>query len=288
MSFLKLCKNDKLVSFLRDVFGTNIIRVPEERYRPLTVLAARGGKASFRGKLERLFIESYTFPDDFVKPSQLPNLSGNKTKSIDINLGFKIMDGFLKGLGIPGASIKNSFSGASKVSFSFEDVKRWYIDTNALGRMIIDKKVNPNNPAASIFFGDDAYPFLILDSIITSRDFTISVEESESSDFSLDINSIKNIVEEAGVSVSVDTISKFDLTFKGNKDLAFAFSLVRFSIEDDGTIKEILTEGEDLSVDYKMITKNMISDDSIDESPTVLYSPDRILLTSSPSMIEIE
>ena len=54
VSILGLCKDDPLVKALREVFGANIIRVPEQRYQPLTVVAAMNDKASFRGALARL------------------------------------------------------------------------------------------------------------------------------------------------------------------------------------------------------------------------------------------
>ena len=46
MAFLDLCY-DPLVKALQEVFGTTIVRVPEERVRPLTVVASDGRRSSF-------------------------------------------------------------------------------------------------------------------------------------------------------------------------------------------------------------------------------------------------
>ena len=54
MALLKLCDNDPLVKTLREVFRANIIRIPEEKIRPLCVVAARDGKLAYRGRLADL------------------------------------------------------------------------------------------------------------------------------------------------------------------------------------------------------------------------------------------
>src|SRR5436189_4508932 len=54
LGFLGLCSGDPVVDTLRDVFDANILRIPEERFQPLTVLAAHGETVSFRGALAPL------------------------------------------------------------------------------------------------------------------------------------------------------------------------------------------------------------------------------------------
>jgi hypothetical protein len=41
MATLGLCGDDRVVATLRELFGANIVPVPDMRYRPLTVLAAQ-------------------------------------------------------------------------------------------------------------------------------------------------------------------------------------------------------------------------------------------------------
>ena len=53
MAFLDLC-NAPLMKALQDVFGTTIVRVPEERVRPLTVVTSDGRRSFFRGELAPL------------------------------------------------------------------------------------------------------------------------------------------------------------------------------------------------------------------------------------------
>jgi len=285
MGFPGLCSKDPYVSYLTEVFGCNIIRVPEERYRPLTVIAARGKHLSFRGNVSPIIKNDIAIPQGLIANSQMPDLSGRKSRSVKTSFGLKILDGFLKGLGIPGGSIKNSFQGASMLSFTFQDIKRMWIDINSFGRIIRNHKIDLASPAAAIFFGENPYAFLLLDSVITSSKFTVSVDRADSTDFKFDIEGIKNIVGGISASIDVSTTSGFDLTFNGNKQLAFAFSCVRFSLTDDGTIGQILPEEGKMVMNYAHLSTDLLSEE---ERPAIVHSPDRVLLTEEPSMVNIE
>jgi hypothetical protein len=285
MGFLGLCSKDPYVDYLTEVFGCNIIRVPEERYRPLTVIAAREKHISFRGKVTPIIKGDIVVPQSLIANSQMPDLSGRKSRSVKTSFGLKILDGFLKGLGIPGGSIKTCFQGVSMLSFTFQDINRLWIDINSFGRIIRNHKIDMDSPAASIFFGDNPYAFLLLDSVITSSKFTVSVDRAESSDFKFDIEGIKNIVGGINASVGVATSSGFDLTFDGTKQLAFAFSCVRFSLTGDGAIGQILPEEGNLVMNYVGLSTDLLSEE---EKPAIVHSPDRVLLTAEPSMVDIE
>lgn len=281
MGFLGLCEGDPLVTTLRDVFGQNIIKVPEERYRPLTVLAAYDGRISFRGSLPPIVLGDppLAFDPSLFASSPMGNLSGKRTRSVNLDLGLKILEGFLSGLGVPSAGIESTFSGVTKVSYTFGDVYRLWVDINSVGRMLKGRSVDKKNPAAAIFFGDDAYSFLVLDSVVTSSDFTISVDRVSSENFKLNVPAIQEIVGDAKAGVSVSSSTGLDLTFKGSKQLAFAFSCIRFVVSPDGAIGALVPD-EHLITAYGLRKP-------IPKQQTFLYSPDRVLLSRSAAMIEI-
>src|SRR5262245_25223330 len=128
MAFLKLC-DDKLVTTLRDVFNANIVRVPEERVRPLTVIASRDGRSDFRGALALLLKNGQPLSVQ-MQNSRVADVSGKRSRLISLDLGLQILEGFLKGFGVPSAGLATKFSGASAVSFTFKDVNRAYVDSN--------------------------------------------------------------------------------------------------------------------------------------------------------------
>jgi hypothetical protein len=234
MPWLKLCSGDELVDTLTDVFNANIVRVPEARIQPLAVVASRRGKSSFRGELPPLLASPITPPS--VQTSRMADLSGKRSRRVKLDLGLDILDGFLRGFGVPGAALRQQFEGAAEVSFTFREVERRFVDVNELGQALKNSRIAPDNPAAAIFFGYQPYDFLLVDSAITSREFTIQVEHKQNADFKLDIPAIQDLVAKASASVAVASSAGLDLSFKGPQALGFAFTCLRFALGEDGRI----------------------------------------------------
>ncbi len=278
MSFLGLCDGDPLVETLTEVFGANIVRIPEERIQPISVLTSYDGKSAFRGALAPMLVgdPSITVP---ITTLQMSDVSGKRSRRVDFDLGLTILEGFLKGFGIPSAGIGLKLKGASEVSFTFKDVLRAFVDINLLGRVLTGRTVDKKSPAASIFFQDGKYTFLVIDSVITSSDFAISVDKTSDQGFKLDVPAIQNIVSEAKLGVSVSTTSGYDLVFKGSKHLGFAFSCVRLYLDSNGTITAMPPEPEVPALNIALDRLNMPGHHKVH------YSPDRIMLSEKSGML---
>ncbi len=132
MSNFKLCPGDPLMKLLKDTFQATPVRIPEERFQPMIAVAKFGDDNKYLGRIEKLLTDPATYPAAPLV-SQMANVSGTKTKEVNFELGFSLLSGFLKGMGMDGASLKASFSGVQKMSFSFQDVKRYYIEIADLG-----------------------------------------------------------------------------------------------------------------------------------------------------------
>ncbi|HET9983362.1 MAG TPA: hypothetical protein VFQ38_07235 [Longimicrobiales bacterium] len=276
---LGLCTNDPLVTTLRDVFGANIVRVPEERIRPVTVLASHGRKTAFRGALAPLLAGGGPV-DVPVAKSGVANLSGRRSISVQLDLGLKILGGFLKALQLPAAGIDAQFEGACKVSFQFQDVKRFFVDTGVLGQRLGGRIVDRGNPATSIFFEDD-WTFLVVDSVITSSDFAIHVDEATKAGFAIDLPAVQQIVSGVNAGVQVASASGRDLAFKGDRQLTFAFTCVRLFLNADGRITA-MPPADDVPA---MAAKSRRFGAA---EHVVRYTPDRILLMAEPAMVDLD
>jgi hypothetical protein len=276
MPALKLCPDDPLVASLREVFGQNVVRVPEERYRPLTVLAGRDRRLEFRGELAPLLTgEPLSVPSGLLADSRMANLTGKRSRAVQLSLGLKILEGFLGGFGVPSASISAAFAGASEVAFRFDDIVRSWADINAVGALLRGRRVDPANPAARVFLRRKPHAFLVLDSVVTSTDFTISVEKAASADFSLDVPTIEAALGEARGAVKVTSRSARELTFRGDRRLAFAFGCVRIRLGPGGSIEGL--EPDD---------RSRVSGPGPDR-PQSPPGPARILLTGRPALLDI-
>jgi hypothetical protein len=239
MSWLKLCDNDPLVKTLREMFRANIIRIPEERIRPLCVVAARDGKLAYRGRLSDL-IPGKPIPelsDPSVQTSDMADVAGKRSRQIDLKLGLEILDGFLRGFGVPAAAgVGQQLSGASQVSFTFSQVQRHYCDPSRIGRLLSGKSLDRSNPVVASLVGDDPWDCLLIDSVITSRDFTLHVDQTSKQDLHLDVPAIEQVLMKAKLNVQVSSASGRSLTFQGEKALAFAFTCERLTLNERADI----------------------------------------------------
>lgn len=273
MSFFSLCSTDPLINTLRGVFSANIIRIPEERIKPLCILAGKKNQTKFIDHIDTLLKTSSKNDNALnniqILVSEMSDISGKKSTKINLDLGLKLLDSFFKGFGIESCAIKSSFENVLEVSFCFKNVQRLYISMGNLSKIFINKKIDTANPLSSIFFGENKHDFLLIDSVIQSSDFSISVEKATSSDFKLDIPVISQMIANANSEVSVASNTGLDLIFKGKKHLSFAFTCLKFEPDENGKIRlmmpdssgKILFSGDDSEelIDFE-IEKHLIHD----------------------------
>jgi hypothetical protein len=278
MGFLGISPGDELTDTLRDVFGANIVRVPEERIKPLAVVAAQGDKASWLGSLSEILVGKARLP---ITPSsgRVASLSGKQSKKVDFKFGLGIMQNFLGAFGVPSVGIDVAFKNASEVAFSFNDVVRWYVDRLELGSVLQNQYVDMTQPSAVGFFGDPPpWELLLIDSTITSSDFTISVDSSSHNDVQIDLGAIQQIVDKASVGMSVSLAAGRVLSFKGPTHLAFAFTCIQLYLNAQGKISVLSPDDE----------KRQLAEarGAGGAEQRVLISPPRIVLGPKRSMIE--
>jgi hypothetical protein len=244
MPFLKLCHNDPLLSLLRDTFNANPVRVPEQRILPLCAIIQLGDKSKFLGRIENLMTDT-TFLTMDVQSSQMADVSAKKSRTVNLKLGLEVLDGFLSGMGAGSASIKGAFQGVEKVSFSFQNVVREWLDIGELGSKLIRRNLNPDNATSSDIINNQ-YPLLVIDSIITSNNFTINIEKTLSESFKLNIPEIETLIHFKDNSLEIKSSNGKEISFKGPQPLAFAFSGIRLYSDIMGQISFDLIEKDRL------------------------------------------
>jgi hypothetical protein len=233
--------DDPLLDVLRQVYGAHPIRVPDSQVKVLTVLAAIGkGPVRFRGALEPLVegLPPFEVPSHLVAISEVADIAGTRSSSVNVKVGFKLLEGFAAALGLANAlpTLQASFSGATKMWFSFKRVTRSFVDINVLARLLGGRKV-VINPATRIFFDTQApADFLLVDSVLRSNSFTVGVEQDGSSEVKIDIGAIERIVGEVSTEVKVERSSNTSVAFTGPTPLTFAFSCKLVDLAPDGAI----------------------------------------------------
>ncbi len=274
MSLFKICDDDLLTKTLRDTFQAIPVRIPEERIKPLGAIAKLRKTDKWYGLITNLLNDTAKYPGEIIE-SKVANVSMNKSKQVDFDLGFDIMSGFLNGMGIDGSSLKAKFRGVKKVSFSFENVKRCWVDIGELGAFLKGKNFDIENPANKIFTNVDAI-CLVVDSTINSNNFRLNIEQRDEHDFNVDIPSIKDYLGSVKSNIKVDSNSEESISFAGDAYLAFAFSTISFHIDEDDSISFIPEEYKELSTR------------SVGNFTRTIYTPNKVLLYSDAGMINFD
>ena len=215
MLSIKLCKKDPIITELRNTYKANIVKIPETRIQPLTTIAKKNQKIQFWGNLIDLLDDS-SIPEITKDVSDMAEVSGRKTQSVESDIGIDILQGFLGGFGIQSGKLALNLKSTKEISFRFDGAKRFYIAPSRLGSLITNKKLHSTNPATQMFLNQEAELYII-DSIIASNNFTVSVEKVKNNNFKLDLPAIKSDIANLNSNIKVSSSTGLDISFQGEK-----------------------------------------------------------------------
>jgi hypothetical protein len=264
MTIINLCREDPLLSLVHELYGANVVRVPDARVRPLTVIVHRSRRSFLRGSLLPLLSDARPLG---VQPelTELTDISGRRSRRVTLDLGLHILRGFLSGLGMPHADLTAGLEGAAYLSFAFPAARRLGLDVNALGVALAGRRIDQGNPAASILFTEPHYELLLIDSVLTSREIAIVISGARGQRLNFDLAALRTTLAEMGGSVGAATERDVELTLTSEAELTFAFSCVRLTLDAEGAILAI-------PPDHRTRT---LSD----------LAPERILLSPGPGLL---
>jgi len=238
MGFFRICKND-ITDILRETFNASPLRVPETRVKPLIVIGKKGSKVNFRGQLKYLLEDEPELEVPF-ESSKMANASLDRSRSISLDFGIKILDGFLQGLGISAAPIGANLKGAKEISFSFTNARRLYVDPGQLGNALRGKKIDLRHPSIGIFTNeDDPFEMLLVSDAIVSRSFTINIEKANEHELEASLPQLQQQIADLNAKVKVDIKDNRSITFEGEEDLTFAFACVKLELDKSSGLLQI-------------------------------------------------
>lgn len=270
MSILKLCNNDPLLDLIRKTFSANPVRVPDDRVKPLAVFGITGNSKRHMGLITNLISGGISL-EVIITDSQLANVSSSSTKKVSAELGLKVMDGFLSGLGKNNIGLTASFKGVTKVSFSFKNVHRHSIDIIALMRSFGQYKADIENPVTKSFISGERQCILVT-GVIVSDNFSMKVEECSDHKFAFDIPEIHGLLSAKGNKIQVSSNNATEISFKGDKQLPFAFEAIKLLVSFDGSI--------DLDDDPDRMFLTVVPEDIDDQKPLPMFLDEEDGLTN--------
>ncbi|HEY0608580.1 MAG TPA: hypothetical protein VGD35_02965 [Chitinophaga sp.] len=262
----RLCKNDT-TTWLRETFSATPLKVPEARIQPLTIMAYKNDEANFRGQLRYLLQNTDQFNPP-VETATVANVSLQRTKKVNIDLGLSILDGFFKALKMDNVALGATLKGVKEMSLSFTNVKRLYVDLGALGQSVKNNRIDLSNPSIGVFTGDKPADMLVISDAIVSPGFTINNESGREDAFDVNVPLVEKYIADAKLNVKVEKSSKNSISFEGQEPLTFAFSCVRVLFDSASgalSLMETVNPKRDTDPDAPPVVQKMVLDDDLYE-----------------------
>ena len=229
MGFFRICKND-ITDLLRETFNAFPLRVPETRVKPLVVMGQKGKHMDYRGELQYLLDTDEPVAVE-VRESTMADTALQRSQSISIGFGIKILEGFLSGFGMSPSPLTASLQGVDKISFSFTNSKRQFIDPGQLGQALRGRNIDIQHPALGIFRGEDPFRMLLVSDAIVSNSFTVNLEKVRENEFKASLPALQAYASDADAEIKLTTNGTRSINFKGKEDLTFAFSCLLLEMD---------------------------------------------------------
>jgi len=158
-------------------------------------------------------------------------VEGQKTDSLDVGFGLKILANALAAFGATTPSLDVAFHRARKVQFAYTNVTSTVVSPLDAGEFMTSGTLHTDNPVVKHYFMDpEAEAFLIVD-VLKSDSITVTATDDHGVEVGVDVPAIQGVVG-ANVKVKTGGTSNSTLTFTGPTAVSFGFIVQQ--IEFDG------------------------------------------------------
>lgn len=234
------CVEDPLMKMIRETYKASPLFVPDSKFLPLQVLAAKSNKVkSMRGELANYLVNGDTF-EIKLDNATVANAEMDSTSTIDISAGITLLSNFFEALDIKDAKakLKTAFKRVKKVTIKIEDSRRRFVDIGALGKALKKNKADKENPAMDIFLrAKDTHDMLIVSSVYQSKRMSMTIDVDGEAGVEVDVPLLKSWLKDGKVKVDNKWDHSKTIAFEGTRYLTFAFSCLRAQIQRDGGFK---------------------------------------------------
>ena len=213
-----MCK-DQATTFLHGL-GYNVIRLPRENIRPMTVITAGSRGGSILGDVQQFMSHAGAVPPPISMNAVAADINGKSSSKFKLSIGLGFLDAILKGFGLKGLKLGFAFNHAESISFRFKNVLEDSLDPAALGNYL--QTCTPRVDSLLIDSIDDRGEAAIITAIIKSSSFEVAAHDESGGKVDIDIAGIKGVLDVNG-SVEVERGADRTVSFAGDRPLAFGF-----------------------------------------------------------------
>ena len=235
---MKICDSDPLVSTVRDEFGATLLRTPDGRFQPGSVIA----KSVVSATQPRFWGHFVDIAPSFVQPptleTQLPQVSRASSGSMKISLGLSLLDGLLSGMGssvpIDNVDAELGFSNAKEMSLQFPAARRRYMHLAQLGAALSDCQL-ARHGGTELFFED--WALILIDGVLETDQLRVETNAERGAQLA-----------SQPIPISANLTATWDrwgrVVFKCHEPVPFAFTAITLEIDKETNNISIVPEFE--------------------------------------------
>lgn len=232
---------NSLVKSLKDV-GYSPVALPSSTFGALAMPYEWHGRRGWLRATEfRNLIGGGALPE-IAGPDPEVDFSGKTVTKLEANATLSILSGLIGALGGGTLGLKGGLERASTVTFTYGQVTSVDVSPTSIEQALANLTVPPASSALGRLLRDHLF---VVNRVLRSREFSIQVQDSSGENIGIDVPVIQQAIG-ASVSVNISGSSDRTVTFKGERDVAFAFQAWWMKL-DDGEVSLVPTRAGSVS-----------------------------------------
>lgn len=223
--------SDPLLKLMFERYNLSLLSIPRENASVGDLYMQDGNQnLSTPGNVKNFLTGKFQIPS-ISTGEIMADVTGTTSRDASGKAGMNFLEGFLNALGPAGigTTVRGSYEGYSqnKITFTFQNPIRDYVDVFELGKSLINHRIMKENA----LYAKDRH-FYIITAVVRSSSISIISEHNSKQTVDIDTG-IMNLANVSG-GISVENNGAGQITFKGQKNLAFGVELYELKWLEDG------------------------------------------------------
>jgi hypothetical protein len=232
MGFWNRNSADPLLKLMLDRYNLNLLSIPRENASVGDLYMQEGNSQhlSTPGSITNFLTNEFQIPQ--VKAGEtMADVTGTTSRDASGKAGMNFLEGFLNALGPVGigTNVRGSYERRSqnKITFTFQNPTRDYIDAFELGKKLINHTIMK----ANALYGKDRRYYIVT---AVAKSPSISIISEGNNKQTVDVDADIMRLAQASGGISIENKVAGQITFKGQKNLAFGVELYELKFVENG------------------------------------------------------
>jgi hypothetical protein len=212
-----------------DTYHLNLLALPREDAAVGDLYLYDGRTVGQPGSVRDFLEPPFRISEKSVTTGALPDIGGTLSDSISIDVGLKILGGFLSAMGAGGVigdvGVGYKTKGTASMRFRFANVVRDRMDPVSMGAKLMSHRVREGHPLLA-----RDYHYFLVTAVVRSASINVVAEGMRKTTLDLDAKALQGLIG-GSVGVSVEKSSAGELTYKGKSRLAFGVEVYELQFD---------------------------------------------------------